>query len=149
MYNLLLMMTFFHNIHLCSWVWVRFHKITRYVNLKPNAQPYALCTPRYIPLALRQKVQMELQHMEALGVISHVKEPTAWCAAIVVVPKPLGAVRICVDMKSLNENVLRETHPMSKIDTTLAQLTGATMFSKLDANIGFWQIPLTIQSLDF
>ena len=35
---------------------------------------------------------------------------------------------------------------MPKVDTTLAQLTGATMFSKLDANSGFWQIPLAKES---
>ena len=87
------------------------------INLKPNAQPYALSTPRNIPLALRQKVQTELQHMEALGVISCVKELiAAWCAAMGVVPKASGAVRICVDIKPLDENVLRETHPMPKVD---------------------------------
>ena len=116
------------------------------INLKPNAQPRALSTPRNIPLALRPKVQAELQHMESLGVISCVKEPTPLCAAMVVVPKASGAVRICVDMKPLNENVLREIHPMPKVDTTLAQLTGATMFSKLDANSGLWQIPLATES---
>ena len=109
---------------------------TNKINLKPNAQPHALSTPRNIPLALRPKVQAELQRMESLGVISRVKEPTPWCAAMVVVPKASGAIRICVDMKPLNENVLREIHPMPKVDTTLAQLTGAAMFSKLDANSG-------------
>ena len=33
-----------------------------------------------------------------------------------------------------------------KVETTLAQLTGATMSSKLDANSGFWHIPLTAES---
>ena len=116
------------------------------INLKPNAQPFALSTPRNIPLPLRPKVQEELVRMENLGVISRVREPTPWCAAMVVVPKASGAVRICVDMKPLNENVLRENHPMPKVDTTLAQLTGATIFSKLDANSGFWQIPLAPES---
>ena len=116
------------------------------IQLKANAQPFALNTPRNIPLALRPKVHAELERMEGLGVISRVREPTPWCAAMVVVPKPSGAVRICVDMKPLNENVLREVHPMPKVDTTLAQLTGATVFSKLDANSGFWQIPLAKES---
>ena len=80
--------------------------------------------------------------MEAMGVISRVCEPAQWCAGMVVVPKKSGAVRICVDLKPLNGNVLRETHPIPKVDETLAQLTGATLFSKLDANSGFWQIPL-------
>ena len=76
--------------------------------------------------------------MEGLEVISCVSEQTPWCATIVVVPKPSGAVGICVDIKPQKENVLREVHPMSKVDTTLAQLTGTTMFSKLDVNFGFW-----------
>jgi len=35
-----------------------------------------------------------------------------------------------------------EVHPMPKVDTTLAQLSGATIFSKLDTNSGFLEIPL-------
>ena len=61
-------------------------------------------------------------------------------------PKPSGDVRICVDLKPLNEGVLREFNPLPKVEETLAQLTGATIFSKLDANSGFWQIPLARKS---
>ena len=53
-----------------------------------------------------------------------------------------GSEEECVDLKPLNESVLREVHPLPKVDETLAQLTGARVFSKLDANSGFWQIPL-------
>ena len=65
---------------------------------------------------------------------------------MVVVPKKNGIVRICVDLKMLNENVLHKIHPLPKVDETLALLTGATCFSKLDANSGFWQIPLSANS---
>ena len=116
------------------------------VKLKPNSQPFALNAPQNIPLSLRSKVQCELQCMQSMGVISPVEVPTPWCGAMVVVPKDPGAVRICVDLKPLNENILREVHPMTKVDTTLAKLSGATVFSKLDANNGFWQIPLTKES---
>ena len=51
-----------------------------------------------------------------------------------------------MDLKPLNQNVLREVHPIPKVDETLAQLSGATLFSKLDANSGFWQIPLAPES---
>ena len=84
--------------------------------------------------------------MQCLGVFSPVEEPTLWCAAMVVIPKETGAVRICVDLNSLSESVLREVHPMPKVDITLAQLSGATIFSKLDANSVFWQIPLAEDS---
>ena len=111
------------------------------VQLKPDAKPFALFTPRNVPIPLCQKVKEELSRMESLGVISPVEEPTPWCTGMVVVPKKSGDVRICVDFRPLNENVLREVHPLPKVDETLACLAGATIFSKLDANCGFWQIP--------
>ncbi len=39
---------------------------------------------------------------------SKVENPTDWCAGMVVVPKGDKSVRICVDLKPLNNNVLRE-----------------------------------------
>lgn len=84
--------------------------------------------------------------MVSIGVISQVDQPTPWCAGIVVAPKRNGDIRICVDLKALNESVLREVYPIPKVDETLAQLTGTTVFSKLDANSGFWQIPLADSS---
>ncbi len=56
---------------------------------------------------------------------------------MVAVPKKSGAVRICVDLKALNESVKREVHPIPTVDETLAKLAGATVFSKLDANSKF------------
>ena len=116
------------------------------IRLKEGATPHSLFAPRHMPLPLRPKVQEELDRMESIGVISKVDEPTPWCAGMVVVPKKEGAIRICVDLKPLNENVLREVHPLPKVDETLAQLSGAKVFSKLDANSGFWQIPLAEKS---
>ena len=90
--------------------------------------------------------ELDLDQMERSGVISKVTEPTPWCDGMFVVPKKSGSIRICVDMKPLNRSVLREVHPLPKVDETLAQLTGAKIFSKLDANSGFWQIPLSQSS---
>ena len=84
--------------------------------------------------------------MEAMEVISRVEEPTEWCAGMVVVPKPKGKVRICVDLTQLNPSVCRERHPLPVVEQTLAQIAGAQVFSKLDANSGFWQIPLAKES---
>ena len=79
--------------------------------------------------------------------ISTVDDPTPWCAGMVVIPKKSGAVRICINLKPLSEGVLRQVHPMPNVDKTLALFTGAKMFSKLDVNNGFWQIPLADESL--
>ena len=67
--------------------------------------------------------------MESMGVIFRVDQPTPWCAGIVVASKKNGDIRICVDLKALNESVLREVCPIPKVDETLAQLTASSMSS--------------------
>ena len=65
---------------------------------------------------------------------------------VVVVPKCSGAVHICVDLKPLNESVLRESHPIPKVDEMLVQALEAKIFSKLEANSRFWKIPQAKES---
>jgi len=116
------------------------------IRIKQDAKPHALFSACRIPIPLRQKVKQELTQKEATGVISKVDQPTNWCAGMVVVQKKSGGVRICVDLKPLNQNVLREVHPMPHVEEALAQLQGGKVFSKLDANSGFWQVPLAKNS---
>ena len=90
------------------------------IKLTEDAIPYSLCTPRNVAIPLREKVKSELNRMETNGIISRVTEPTSWCARMVVVPKKEGSVRICVDLKPLNQSVLWEVYPIPKVDDTLA-----------------------------
>ena len=59
------------------------------IKLLPNSKPFALYTPRRVPLPLREKVKAELNRMESIGVISKVNEPSAWCAGMVAVPNQM------------------------------------------------------------
>ena len=89
--------------------------------------------------------------MEQLGVIFRIEEPTSWCVGMVVVPRGDGSVRICVNLTKLNKAVCRERHLLPFVEQSLASLENATIFSKIDANSGFWQIELNkasaVQSL--
>ena len=87
--------------------------------------------------------------MEQLEAISKVSETTPWCAGMVVVPKSSGKIRICMDLKPLNECVVRELHSLKGVDYILAQLSGAKIFSKLDMNSGFRQVYHFQLNLDF
>ena len=95
---------------------------------------------------LLTKVKSQIEAMLEQGVISPVTTPTEWCAGIVPVLKPNGKVRICVDLTELNKAVQREVHPMPSVDKSLAKLGNSKVFSKLDANSGFWQLPVDEES---
>ena len=116
------------------------------IRLIHEPTPFALTVPRKVPLPLLGKTKSELDRMLEIGVISPVHEPTQWCAPMVVVPKPSGDVRICVDLTKLNENILREVHPLPSVDYTLAKFGGSKIFSKMDANSAFWQRKLSDES---
>ena len=113
---------------------------------KLGGPDYVISTLRRVPVPLLSKVKEELSPMEQMEIISKVDEQTEWCVGMIVVPKANGKVRICVDLTKLIESILREYHPLPSVDHILAQLTGATIFSKLDVNSGFWQIGLSPES---
>ena len=78
-----------------------------HINLTEDASPVCLYAARKVPHPLLPRVEDELKRMEDQGVISKVTQPTDWCSGIVVVPKPNGKVRICVDLTQLNKAVRR------------------------------------------
>ena len=117
-----------------------------HITLRADAKPFCLYNPRKLPHPLLPKVKSQIETMLEQGVISPVTAPTEWCAGIVPVLKPNGKVRICVDLTELNKAVQREVHPMPSVDESLAKLGNSKIFSKLDANSGFWQIPLDEES---
>ncbi|UYV61070.1 K02A2.6-like, partial [Cordylochernes scorpioides] len=121
-------------------------KINYKISLQPDAKPYALCTPRRVPIPLMKQVKEQLEEMTRLGVIESVEEPTEWCAGMVAVSKPGGKIRICVDLTKLNQYIRRENYPLPATEHILGQLGNACYFSKLDANSGFWQFGLAKES---
>lgn len=112
------------------------------IRLKPDAEPYSVNVARRVPLPLLDKVEQELSRMERDGVITRVTDPTEWCAPMVPVIKRNGSIRICVDLKQLNRAVVREKYVLPVLEDILPKLSGASVFSSLDAASGFWAIPL-------
>ena len=69
------------------------------------------------------------------GTIEEVTEPTDWCVPMVPVVKPNGKIRICVDLRKLNEAVKRERerYILPTLEDVAPKLAQAKVFSKLDA----------------
>ena len=118
------------------------HGTPHHIHLADNATPYSLSTPRRVPVPLIAKVDATLGKMESQGVIRRIDEPTEWCAGMVVVPKSNGDVGVCGDFTKLNHSIQRERHILPSVEHLLANIGNTTVFSKLDANSGFHQIPL-------
>ncbi len=55
-------------------------------------------------------------------------------------------MRICTDYKKLNAAIKRERYVLPTVEDILHKLKGSTIFTKLDATSGFWQIPLDDES---
>lgn len=111
-------------------------------DVKPVAQPV-----RRLPFGLREKVDKKLDELVKEDIIEEVPSgPTEWVSPLVVVPKPDGDIRICVDMRKANEAIERERHPIPTVEEVLHELNGSTVFSKLDLKWGFHQVELDAES---
>ena len=116
-----------------------------HIQLKEGANP-VVHPPRKVPIAQKEKVVEELRRMESLGVIVRQEEATDWVNSLVVVQKPNGSVRLCIDPRDLNDVIKRSHHPMKTVDEVASRLAGANTFSILDAKSGFWQLQLDEES---
>ncbi|XP_052820412.1 uncharacterized protein K02A2.6-like [Mya arenaria] len=112
------------------------------IHLHKNVLP-VVHPPRKVPVAIKDKLKVELDRMEHLNVTCKVTEPTDWVNSLVTVEKANGSLRICLDPKDLNDAIKRPHYPNKTLDDILPELSNATIFSKLDACSGYWSIKLT------
>ena len=81
-----------------------------------------------------------------LGVIAPMDEPTDWVSNVVIVTKPWGDLRICIDLKELNKAFKHERYPIPVIEYVLPELSNARVFTKVDARNGHWHMVLDEES---
>ena len=113
------------------------------VNLDTHAKFYR---PRTVPFSLREKIDKELERLEAQGVIEPVLS-SEWATPIVPIVKGDGSVRICGDYKiTVNISANVDACPLPRADDLFASLSGDVSFSKLDLAHAYLQIPLKEQS---
>ena len=64
--------------------------------------------------------QAELERMKQLDVVDRINEPSDWVSSLVIVEKPNGQIRLCLDPRDLNKAIKRHHHPMPVVDEILA-----------------------------
>ena len=110
-------------------------------NVPPVVNP-----PRRIPVALKERVEKELDRMEKMEIIERINESTDWVNSMVVVEKPNGNPRICLDPKHLNKAIKRPHYAMPTTEEILTKISTGKLFTKLDASNAYWQIPVVESS---
>ena len=93
------------------------------------------------------KLKKELDKMVNLGVISPVTEPSEWVNSMVIVEKPGGNLRICLDPKDLNTAIKRQHLQLPTTEEILDKMAGSKYYTKLDAsNAAYWRIKIDEES---
>ena len=110
------------------------------IMVDPQAMPASL-PARHYAFSLCTAIETELQHLKEADVIESVQEATQWVSPLVPVWKSNGTLRLCIDYWRLDQTVVRERHMLPTLEEIAAKVDGAGMFSVLDAESGFHQIP--------
>ena len=118
------------------------HRVKIRSRVKPVQQKL-----RRIPFTFRDAVSAELRRLEEASIVE-LTGASEWTSPIVVAWKKSGQIRVCVDLRKLNEAVVENKFPLPTVDEMLSEMPGATHFSKQDLKSAYHQLELGHESRD-
>ncbi|KFD59948.1 hypothetical protein M514_27867, partial [Trichuris suis] len=109
--------------------------------LDPNVPPKRF-KARNVPLAIRSRIEDELDRLLKEGVIEPISNPK-WSTPIVPVIKSTGAIRLCGDYKvTINTALQDNPYPIPAVNNLLSNLSGGQVFAKIDMAQAYLQLPV-------
>ena len=119
-----------------------------YITTRQNGVPIQR-PPRKVPLAMKEKFKKVLDSMEAQGIISKFDGrdmSPEWLNSFVIMKKPNGSLRICLDQTDLKKEIVRPVCNSQTMDDVIEKLKGARYFAVFDTSKGFFHVPLDQES---
>ena len=110
----------------------------------PGSKPTYRPAYRLSPLETRE-VEKQIAELLLLGLIEPSSSP--YGAPIVFVPKPDGSLRMCIDYRLLNSQTIKNKFPLPRVDQMFDQLQGASVFTSLDLQSGYYQIRINAEDV--
>ena len=97
---------------------------------------------RSYPIAqsLKPAVRNQIQKMLDQDIIENSSSP--YTSPIVAVQKKDGAVRLCLDTREINKNIVNDRTSPGEIEETMKKFKGCKFMSILDAVCAYWQVEL-------
>ena len=91
-----------------------------------------------IPPHQYEEVRKHLQEMLNIGAIQQSTSP--WASPVVLVHEKDGSLWFCIDLRKLNNETIKDAQSLPRIEDSLDCLDGATIFTSLDLQSGYWQV---------
>ena len=113
------------------------HGIEHYIETRG---PPVFSRPRRLDAAKLEAAKREFAELERLGIIRRSSSP--WSSPLHVVLKANGKLRQCGDYRRLNEMTIDDKYPLPHLQDFNRHLEGATVFSKIDLQRGYHQVPV-------
>jgi len=98
----------------------------------PFRKPYAMHN------MANDAIKKWIDEQLAAGLIRKSNSPCA--SPVIVVKKPSGGLRVCVDYRPVNDMTIKSKYPIPLIRETLSRLSGKRIFTKLDIIAAFNRI---------
>ena len=76
----------------------------------------------------------------------HINEATDWVHNLVLVRKPNGKLCVCLDPRTINKALRFNIHNTRTFPEVTSQIKSVKYVSKIDANSGFWTLPMDSES---
>ena len=107
--------------------------------------PIHLPAYRVPPIKLPM-LEQEVKSLLEEGII----EPSSsqWASPTIIVPKPNGGTRLCIDYRKLNKITTPDVFPMPLIEDLIERLAQSKVISVLDVAKGYYQVPVHPNSVD-
>lgn len=101
--------------------------------------PYAAKQRRFSPQE-REMIQAEIEKLLERGIIRRSMSP--WAAQCLCVRKKDGTLRLCIDWRVLNKQLVSDSGGLGDMQTVFDGLKGKRYFSQLDLASGFHQLEI-------